>query len=70
MEEKAPVPNSFLWTLAIFAVLWAGFYGLYRKLPYVKNGSDVVFNRQAALGTRWAGLPYRFFHHAGPDFRQ
>ena len=25
-------------------VLWAAFYGLYRGLPYLRNGSDVVFN--------------------------
>jgi hypothetical protein len=36
--------HAFAWTLALFAVLWATFYGLYRALPYVKNGSDVVFN--------------------------
>jgi hypothetical protein len=27
-----------------FVVFWAGFYGLSRGLPYLKNGSDVVFS--------------------------
>jgi hypothetical protein len=36
--------HAFAWTMALFAVLWAAFYGLYHAFPYVKNGSDVVFN--------------------------
>lgn len=40
MEEK----HSFLWTIVLFVLLWAAFYGLYRAFPYVKNGSDVVFS--------------------------
>jgi hypothetical protein len=42
-------PSAFGWTLLLFVVLWVSFYGLLRALPYVKNGSDVVF--QAKL--RW-----------------
>ncbi len=40
MEGK----QSFIWTIVLFTGLWAAFFGLYRGLPYVKNGSDVVFN--------------------------
>jgi hypothetical protein len=40
MGEK----HAFAWTMALFAVLWAAFYGSYRAFPYVKNGSDVVFS--------------------------
>lgn len=40
MQQK----HAFAWTIALFAVLWATFYGLYRAFPYVKNGSDVVFS--------------------------
>jgi hypothetical protein len=40
MQQK----HAFAWTIALCAVLWAAFYGLYRALPYVKNGSDVVFS--------------------------
>ena len=40
MGEK----HAFAWTMALFAVLWAAFYGFYRAFPYVKNGSDVVFS--------------------------
>jgi len=36
-------PSSFFWTIALFVIFWAIFYGLFRALPYVKNGSDVVF---------------------------
>ena len=36
--------HAFVWTMVLFGVLWAAFYGLYRGLPYVKNGSDVVFD--------------------------
>ena len=28
----------------VFAISWAAFYGLSRALPYLKNGSDVVFD--------------------------
>jgi hypothetical protein len=45
----AKTPNSFSWTLALFVFFWAAFYGLFRALPYVKNGSDVVF----AAKLRW-----------------
>jgi hypothetical protein len=33
-----------LWTLSLFAVLWLIFFILYRRFPYLKNGSDVVFS--------------------------
>jgi len=32
------------WTVSLFVILWLIFFGLYRRFPYVKNGSDVVFS--------------------------
>jgi hypothetical protein len=32
------------WTIFFFAAAWAVFYGLWRELPYLKNGSDIVFS--------------------------
>ena len=32
------------WTVLLFVVFWAMFYGLSRALPYLKNGSDIVFD--------------------------
>src|ERR1700761_7032413 len=40
---------ALLWTFSLFAVLWLIFFALYRRFPYLKNGSDLVF--QAKL--RW-----------------
>jgi hypothetical protein len=38
------VPSALGWTILFFAVAWAVLYGLWRGLPYLKNGSDVVFS--------------------------
>jgi hypothetical protein len=44
LEPPAQPRSALGWTLLLFVVLWAVFYGLYRGLPYLRNGSDVVFN--------------------------
>ena len=36
-------PSAFGWSLALFLLLWVGFYALQLGLPYLKNGSDVIF---------------------------
>ena len=36
-------PSALGWTILFFAIFWAVFYGLSRGLPYLKNGSDIVF---------------------------
>jgi hypothetical protein len=41
-ERRAP--SALGWTILLFAILWAVFYALSRGLPYLKNGSDIVFN--------------------------
>jgi hypothetical protein len=37
-------PSALGWTILFFAILWAVFYALSRGLPYLKNGSDIVFS--------------------------
>ena len=37
------------WTLLLFFVFWAMFHELFQALPYVKNGSDVVFGAKLRL---------------------
>jgi hypothetical protein len=32
-----------LWTFSLFVFLWLIFFALYRRFPYLKNGSDLVF---------------------------
>ena len=41
---KRSTPSALGWTLLFFALTWAVLYGLWRGLPYLKNGSDVVFS--------------------------
>lgn len=45
-KPEPPVqPRSALgWTVLLLIVLWVVFYGLFRALPYLQNGSDVVFH--------------------------
>jgi hypothetical protein len=43
-DEKSDTSSAFGWTIFFFALLWAIFFVLFRALPYVKNGSDVVFD--------------------------
>ena len=40
---KRSMPSALGWTILFFVVAWAVLYGLWRELPYLKNGSDVVF---------------------------
>jgi hypothetical protein len=40
---KRRTPSALGWTILFFALAWAGLYGLWRGLPYLKNGSDIVF---------------------------
>jgi hypothetical protein len=40
---KRSMPSALGWTILFFVVTWAALYGLWRELPYLKNGSDVVF---------------------------
>jgi hypothetical protein len=47
-RQEPPAKRSALsalgWTIFLFVVFWAAFDGLFRGLPYLKNGSDVVFS--------------------------
>jgi hypothetical protein len=43
-NEKGDASSAFGWTILFFALLWTAFFVLFRALPYVKNGSDVVFD--------------------------
>jgi hypothetical protein len=41
---KRTTSSALGWTLLFFAFVWVAFYSLQRWLPYLKNGSDVVFD--------------------------
>jgi hypothetical protein len=41
---KRTTSSALGWTVLLFALAWIAFYGLERWLPYLKNGSDVVFD--------------------------
>ncbi len=41
---KRRTPSALGWTILFFAILWVVFYVLSRGLPYLKNGSDIVFS--------------------------
>jgi hypothetical protein len=46
-QERPPrlsTPSALGWTIFFFMAWWLVFYGLFRSLPYLKNGSDVVFS--------------------------
>lgn len=43
-EPLAERSKALGWTILFFALTWAVLYGLWRGLPYLKNGSDVVFS--------------------------
>jgi hypothetical protein len=36
--------SGLVWMLSLFVILWLVFFILYRRFPYVRNGSDVVFS--------------------------
>ena len=44
ISAKRATSSALGWTLLFFALLWIAFFALERWLPYLKNGSDVVFN--------------------------
>lgn len=43
-EPLAKRSKALGWTILFFAVAWAVLNGLWRGLPYLKNGSDLVFS--------------------------
>ena len=43
VSPERKTSSAFAWTLLLFVVTWAMFYELFHLLPYVRNGSDVVF---------------------------
>jgi hypothetical protein len=42
-------PSCLVWTFSVFAILWVIFFALYRRFPYLKNGSDLVFSAKLNL---------------------
>ncbi len=44
LVTKRGTTSAIGWTILFFVVSWVAFYGLSRALPYLKNGSDVVFD--------------------------
>jgi len=44
VSEAATTGSALGWTVLLFVVFWASLYGVSRALPYLKNGSDVVFD--------------------------
>ena len=54
---KRSTPSALSWTILLFVVLWAAFYGLFRGLPYLKNGSDVVFSAKLQLEQKGEVFP-------------
>ena len=60
-SDAPPGPNgqrssALVGTLLLFVALWAAFYGLFRSLPYLKNGSDIIF--AAKLRLEYAGAVF------------
>jgi hypothetical protein len=43
LAKRRP-PSALGWTIFLFVIFWALFYGLSRGLPYLKNGSDIIFS--------------------------
>jgi hypothetical protein len=41
---KRSTGSALGWTVLLFVLFWAAFYGLSQALPYLKNGSDIVFD--------------------------
>lgn len=37
-------PSALVWTVLLLVLFWAFFYGLFRAFPYIKNGSDLIFD--------------------------
>ena len=43
-DEPGNAASALGWTIFFFVLAWSAFYGLFRALPSVKNGSDLVFD--------------------------
>jgi hypothetical protein len=54
---RRSTPSALSWTLLLFVVLWAAFYGFFRGFPYLKNGSDVVFDAKLQLEQKGGVFP-------------
>lgn len=54
---KPKRPSALGWTLVWFVMLWLGFFALQHALPYVKNGSDVIFNAKLRLEAEGSIFP-------------
>ena len=67
---KRTTPSALGWTIFLFAIFWAAFYGLSRGLPYLKNGSDIVFGAKLQWEQKGQVFPVRPCSHPGLDFRQ
>jgi hypothetical protein len=37
-------PMCLVWTLSLFVIFWVSFFVLHLRFPYLKNGSDLVFD--------------------------
>jgi hypothetical protein len=37
-------PSALGWTVLLLVLLWVLFYGLFRAFPYIRNGSDLIFD--------------------------
>jgi hypothetical protein len=44
-------PSCLVWTFSVFVILWLVFFAVYRRFPYLKNGSDLVFSAKLDLET-------------------
>jgi hypothetical protein len=49
--------SGLLWTFSLFAFLWLIFFALYRRFPYLKNGSDLVFRAKLQWEANGAIFP-------------
>ena len=49
LAVKGERPSAAIWTLVIFFLLWFAFYGFERGLPFLKNGSDIIFAAKLQL---------------------
>jgi hypothetical protein len=54
---RTPWPSCLVWTLSIFVILWISFYLLWRRFPYLVNGSDLVFQAKLRLEERGPVFP-------------
>jgi hypothetical protein len=57
IAAKRTTSSALGWTLLFFALVWIAFFALERWLPYLKNGSDVVFNAKLQWEERGQVFP-------------